>query len=60
MRPVKYLITLTNSEMAWLKKIVRNNSTNQTVKKRRSFLRDTDMNHGEKLCRKEIAIESTR
>lgn len=55
MRPIKYMIALTDDERARFEKIVKDKSTNQTVKKRSQILLDADMNHGKKRQRTEIA-----
>ncbi|MFT9426743.1 MAG: helix-turn-helix domain-containing protein [Sporolactobacillus sp.] len=55
MRPIKYKVALTDAEKAQLEKIIKDKSTNQTIKKRSQILLDADRNHGEKLQRTEIA-----
>lgn len=55
MRPIKYIVALTDDERARLEKMIKDKATNQTIKKRSQILLDADLNHGEKLPRKEIA-----
>ncbi|WP_240697385.1 helix-turn-helix domain-containing protein [Sporolactobacillus sp. THM19-2] len=55
MRPIKYIVALTDNERARLKNILKDKMTNQTIKKRNQILLDADTNHGETHQRKEIA-----
>jgi transposase len=55
MRPIKYIVALTDDEVTRLKNILKDKTTNQTIKKRSQILLDADINHGETHQRKEIA-----
>ncbi|WP_353949094.1 hypothetical protein ABNN70_05990 [Sporolactobacillus sp. Y61] len=55
MRPIKYIVALTDDEVTRLKNILKDKKTNQTIKKRSLILPDAYINHGETHQRKEIA-----
>jgi hypothetical protein len=55
MRPIKYIVALTDDEVTRLEYILKDKTANQTLKKRSQILLDADLSHGEKRQRTEIA-----